>query len=376
MLFYHAAVFLYALGLCGTALVNFLCFRRPRPMIGSVDTLPRVSVLVPARNEEDGLEACLLSLLALEYPALEIVVLDDRSTDRTGAIIRDMARQDARLCAMTGTPLPEGWCGKPWACWQMAQQAMGDYLLLTDADCRFVPDAVLQALGAAQDARADVVSLVPRLDAQGFWERLVIPLQYFIIYAFLPTPLVRKTPFPSLAAANGAFLFLKRETYFALDGHRAVRGELAEDVAFVRHVKRQGRTLWYGDGARTYSVRMYDGLPAIWQGFSRSLFAAFGGNVYLLSVVVLAIVCAFVLPPFWAVGGLLTKAVWWPLPLATYVALALVRLGLTVRYRRDNFWYAPAQPAGVGDGVRDSGAVGAAIRYAARHRMEGPRVRT
>lgn len=343
---YQAIVALLALGLMGTALVNFVWFRKPRALVatGGDGALPLISILVPARDEEANIEACVRSLLGSNYPHFEVLVLDDHSSDDTYAILCRLRDQDHRLRVLVGSELPGGWCGKPHACWQLAQAARGEYLLLTDADCEFSPDALLLALGALAESKADVVSLVPDLRGEGFWERLIIPLQYFIIFAFLPTPLIRGSRHPWFAAANGAFLFLSRETYFALDGHRAVRGQIAEDVKFAQHVKRQGKTLWYGDGSRTYSVRMYHGLSEIWAGFSKNLFAAFGNNLPLLLGVVAQIVCVFVLPPFFAAWGWAHGRFWAWLPFGAYAGLALVRLGLTGRFERDSAAYAWLNP--------------------------------
>lgn len=337
-LLYHLAVAGFAAMLVGTAIVNAFAFRKPRAIIatGGDDALPLVSVLIPARDEQENIEACVRSLLALNYPNFEVIVLDDGSTDDTYAILRRLRDQDPRLRVLVGAELPEGWYGKPHACWQMANAAKGEFLLLTDADCVFAPDAILLALGAMQRSRADVVSLVPDLLAEGFWERLLIPVQYFIIFAFLPTPLIRATSHPWFAAANGAFLFLRRDTYFALDGHRAVRQSLAEDVKFAQHVKRSGRTLWYGDGTRVYAVRMYHGLAEIWAGFTKNLFAAFSGNAPLLCFTLLVLLNVFVLPPFFALWGFWHARAWFGLPLATYLSLAAVRLGLTARFKRDS----------------------------------------
>ncbi len=346
MFLYQAAVALLALGLTGTALLNFWCFRKPRalfPKDGDAD-LPLISILVPARDEEANIEACVRSLLALNYPRFEVLVLDDHSSDDTYAILCRLRDQDFRLRVLIGASLPDGWYGKPFACWQMAQAAKGEYLLLTDADCVFAPDALLLALGARREHRADVVSLVPDLRCEGFWERLLIPLQYFVIFAFLPAFLIRKTTHPWIAAANGAFLFLTRDIYFAVDGHRAVRNQLAEDVKFAQHVKRQGKLLWYGDGSRTYSVRMYHGLPELWAGFSKNLFPAFSKNLPLLLGVIFLLLNVFVLPPLWIIWGWAAHAAWVWLPLATYLAMAGVRLGLTARFRRDAPEYALLNP--------------------------------
>ena len=343
---YQAAVALAALGLMGTALLNFWFFRKPRAFATAANQpdLPRISVLVPARDEAENIEACVRSLLALNYPNFEVIVLDDHSSDDTYTILCRLRDQDYRLRVLIGADLPPDWYGKPFACWQLANAASGGLLLMTDADCVFAPDALLLALGARQEHNADVVSLVPDLRCEGFWEKLLIPIQYFVIFAFLPTPLIRATPFPWFAAANGAFLFLSRETYFAVDGHRAVRQQMAEDVKFAQHIKRSGKSLWYGDGSRTYFVRMYEGFDALWAGFSKNLFPAFSHNLLLLTWIVFLLVNLFVLPPFFALWGAAIGAAWVGLPLATYLGLAAVRFGLTLRFGRDTGGYALLNP--------------------------------
>jgi chlorobactene glucosyltransferase len=343
---YQAAVAVMALGLMGTAGLNFCFFRKPRAFVAKTggQELPLISVLVPARDEEANIEACVRSLLAQNYPNFEVVVLDDHSSDDTYPILCRLRDQDHRLRVLIGAELPPDWYGKPFACWQLANAAQGEFLLMTDADCVFAPDTLLLAMGARQEQNADVVSLVPDLGGEGFWERLLIPVQYFVIFAFLPTPLIRTTPYPWFAAANGAFLFLSRETYFEVDGHRAVRQQLAEDVKFAQHVKRQGKSLWYGDGSRTYFVRMYDGLDALWAGFAKNLFAAFSGNLALMLSVIFVLLNLLVLPPLWAIWGWMSHAAWTPLPLGAYLGLAAVRLGLTARFRRDSAGYALLNP--------------------------------
>ena len=311
---------------------------------GGDGALPLISILVPARDEESNIEACVRSLLRLNYPNFEVIALDDHSSDETYRILRRLRDEDHRLRVLVGAELPDGWYGKPFACWQMAQAARGEFLLLTDADCHFAPDALLMALGALGAHQADVVSLVPDLECAGFWERLLIPIQYFIIFAFLPTPLIRGTRHPWFAAANGAFLFLRRETYFEVDGHRAVREQLAEDVKFAQHVKRVGKSLWYGDGSRVYAVRMYHGLGEIWGGFSKNLFHAFSKNLPLMVGVLAYIVCVLILPPFFAAWGLAWGRNWTGAALVSSLVPILIRLGLTARFGRDSPGYAFLNP--------------------------------
>ncbi len=343
---YHAAVALFVVLLLGNALLNALFFRKPRAFIatGGDDALPLVSILVPARNEERNILACVESLLALNYPRFEVLVLDDRSTDDTYPILCRLRDRDPRLRVLVGSELPPGWYGKPNACWQLAQAARGEYLLLTDADCEFAPDTLLLALGGITANRADVISLSPDLLCGSFWERMVIPLQYFIIFAFLPSLMIRRSKHHWFAAAHGAFFFLRRETYFDLDGHRAVRQELAEDIKFAQHVKKAGRTLWYGDGSRTYSVRMYHGLAELWAGFSKNAFPAFDRNLPLFVSVLIMVALVFVLPPLFALWGWLHGRPWAWLPALTYLALAALRLCLSLRFRRDGLLEALLHP--------------------------------
>ncbi|MEO7720161.1 MAG: glycosyltransferase [Capsulimonas sp.] len=344
---YHSAVLFATLAMTGTAALNFLFFRKPRALVGVADSdLPMISVLVPARNEEATIEACVQSLLAMNYPNFEVIVLDDRSQDDTYDILCRLRDRDHRLRVLVGAEMPEGWYGKPHACWQLANASRGEYLLMTDADCTFTPDALLLALGAQREYKADVVSMCPDLKCEGFWEQMIIPLQYFIIFAFLPGPLIRLTPFPWFAAANGAFLFLSRETYFDVDGHRAVRRQLAEDIKFSQHVKRCGKTLWYGDGSRTYAVRMYHGLAEVWAGFSKNIFPAFSRDLPLLSVVLVFLFCTLVLPAPLAIWSWARHRPWENLALAAYLLTVAVRFGLSLRFPGAPAWAAPLLPLG------------------------------
>jgi hypothetical protein len=221
-------------------------------------------------------------------------------------------------------------------------------LLLTDADCTFYPGALASAIRHRERVRADCLSLIPYLECRTFWEHVVVPLQYFLVFATLPVRSVYASRNPAFAAANGAFLLLPRETYAALGGHEPVKGEMAEDIKFAQHVKRSGRKLVYGDGSRVYAVRMYDGLRAIWDGFSKNLFPAMGKSLPVLIVWSLFLGLTQVLP-FGFVGvalgtGNRSPAGFW-FPVAHVgVALAL-RIALSVRFRQA-VWAAATHPLG------------------------------
>jgi len=337
---YHALVASAAALMLLNALINFAVFRKPRALVSTGnDALPMVSVLVPARNEEDNIEACVESILKLNYPNFEVLVLDDGSEDSTYSRLCRLRDRDYRLRVLVGSELPPGWCGKPHACWQLAQAAKGDYLLMTDADCILTPDAILMALGGIAEHKADAISLYPDVVCQSFWERLILPTMAYIVFAFLPVPLVRGSRHHWFAPCNGAFIFMPRSTYFEIDGHRAVREQVAEDIKFAQNLKRRGKALWYGDGSAVYSVRMYHNLAEIVSGFSKNLFAAFDRKIWLILPILACLTIVFVLPPVWAAVGYAIDARWAWLPMITYTAMAVIRFGLSARFGNDGIGY-------------------------------------
>lgn len=330
-------------------------FERPRDTAGNGDAaadtapLPSLSVLIPARNEEAVIGACLQSLLAQDYAAdLQILVLDDRSTDETARVVQEISARDSRVTLLSGGNLWEGWKGKPNALRQLAAQATGEMLLLTDADCVFYPHALQSVVLHRVHVRADCLSLIPFLESRTFWEHVIVPLQYFVVFVTLPVRQIWASPNPAFAAANGAFLLLPRQTYAELNGHEPVKGEMAEDIKFAQHVKRRGLRLVYGDGSRIYRVRMYDGFRSIWDGFSKNLFPAMNKSLPILTTWTLFLFVTQVAPFAFVCAALLTgdrtlAAFWLPL---LHVACALaIRAALTVRFQQA-WWAVLLHPVG------------------------------
>lgn len=319
------------------ALTDWFVFQRPSPLTSS-EPLPSLSILIPARNEENNIGPCLDSLLAQQYPGpLEVLVLDDRSEDDTARVISERADADSRVRLLRGGELLPGWKGKPNALRQLATAATGEMLLLTDADCIFYDGALEAAVRHRERVGADVLSLIPYLSCRSFWEHVIIPLQYFVVFVMLPIRKVYASKNPAFAAANGAFLLLPSEIYAALGGHEPVKEEMAEDIKFAQHVKRSGKRLVYGDGSRVYEVRMYDTLRGIWDGFSKNLFPAMGKRLPVLIVWSLFLLTTQVLPFVFLSIALATGdrswALFW-LPLFhTGIAFGL-RVALSVRFRQ------------------------------------------
>ncbi|MBC8140583.1 MAG: glycosyltransferase [Armatimonadetes bacterium] len=348
LLAYQIFVSVFAFYSLVNAATDWFAFRRPVAVAGG-ERLPSVSVLIPARNEEPVIAACVASLQAQDYPGtLEIIVLDDRSDDDTGLIVAALAATDSRVRLLSGGELLPGWKGKPNALRQMAAAATGDILLLTDADCVFYPGAVAGAAALRETMNADVLSLMPHLSCGSFWEHVIVPLQYVLVFATLPIRNVWASKNPAFAAANGAFILVSAKTYSDLGGHEPVKAEMAEDIRFAQHTKRQGRKLVYADGSTTYSVRMYHGLRETWDGFSKNVFSAMGNSVAVVAVwsgfLLLTQVFPFAfLAAALASGDRSTAGFWLPL---CHVAIAIgIRAALTYRFRQA-WWAVLTHPVG------------------------------
>ncbi len=247
---------------CVHAAVNARLLRSP-----GARGCARVSVLIPARDEAHSIAGCLRSLDGRDVA--EVIVLDDESSDGTGEIARAAG---ARV--LTGTSPPHGWLGKPWACAQLAAaaDAHSDVLVFLDADVRLEPDAIALAVGLLGDL--DLVSPHPRQVAVTVPERLVQPLLQWSILTFLPVRLAERSHRPSLAAANGQFLVVRRAAYERAGGH--VPGAVLDDLALLRALKRAGGRGAVVDGSGLASCRMYSGWAQLRDGYAKSLWSAFG----------------------------------------------------------------------------------------------------
>ena len=203
---------------------------------------PLVSIIVPARDEAHVIGACVTTLLATEYPAREVIVVDDQSGDGTGDIARVLAEHsDGALRVIAGQPLPHGWLGKSWACWQGFKEAHGDLLLFTDADTRHDASVLVRAVNAMQHENADIVTLVPRYQAVSFWGVAVLPQLWL-------GSMLRRRGLQLLGrgplSANGQFLLIRRDAYERTRGHEGVRRVIVEDAAMAERVAASGgRTL-------------------------------------------------------------------------------------------------------------------------------------
>ncbi|KQS64830.1 glycosyltransferase family 2 protein [Modestobacter sp. Leaf380] len=256
-------------------------------------TTRRVRVVLPVRDEEAEVEGCLGGLAAQRGVArMEVVVVDDGSTDRTAQLV---AAHPVEL--RTATPPPVGWLGKPNACAQGAAGSDADVLVFLDADVRLEPHAVAAAVAVLDAQGLDLVSPWPRQRAETAAERLVQPLQQWLWATTLPLRLAERAGRPSMAAANGQFLVVRREAYERAGGHGAVRAEVLEDIGLLRAVKRAGGRGVVVDGSMLATTRMYDGWPALAAGYEKSLWSALGGSSLGSLAAGAALTAVWVLPP-------------------------------------------------------------------------------
>ena len=263
----------------------------------------RVSVLVPARDEAARIGTCLASLLdQVSVPDLEILVLDDGSRDGTADAARAAAGGDPRVRVLTGEPLPAGWLGKPHACDQLGRAATGGVLVFVDADVVLAPHALAATVHLLRGSGLDVASPYPRQLAETWSERLVQPLLQWSWLTLLPLRLAEASPRPSLTAGNGQLLAIDALTYRRLGGHRAVRGEVLDDIALVRAVKAAGGRGGVVDGTWLATCRMYEDWPSLREGYTKSAWAATGSPLAAAGVLTVLGVL-YVVPPLAALRG-------------------------------------------------------------------------
>ena len=242
----------------------------PAPLEPAAGPRPRVSVVIAARNEEDELPGTLDSLLAQDYPGLEIVVVEDSSTDGTRAVID---ARGPRVRRVDPPPLPEGWVGKNWACWNGANATTGEWILFLDADVRTHPAAVRTTVEWARRENADLATIAPRVEMRGFWERVVLPFYIQIVLTYFRAPHVNRDR-SKAAMANGQYWLTPRTTYFELGGHAAIRGVVLEDVAIARRFRAAGRRLRIAWAPELAVTRMYRDRKELFEGLLKNVHGA------------------------------------------------------------------------------------------------------
>jgi glycosyltransferase involved in cell wall biosynthesis len=284
----------------------------------------QVSIIVPARNEEENLKSCLDSLIGQSGVSFEVIVVDDHSTDRT----REIAEAYEGVRVIDAGPLPPGWTGKNNAVTTGAQAAQGDWLLFTDADTVHLPGSLARAINEAEENQADLLSYSPEQIAITFWEMAVLPVVFAELAREYPPKKVSDPNSPA-AAANGQYLLIRREAYESIGGHAAVATSILEDVALARAAKAAGKRIRFRYAADAVRTRMYRNFRQLREGWTKNLALLFPSPGRLATTTLLI----WILP--WVIVALRLSRVhttlWWNL------AFVGSFLPLAFRINRANF---------------------------------------
>ncbi len=304
-----------------------------------------VSILIPARDEEANIAACLDAALMQTSRVREILVYDDHSRDETARVVAGYERRDARVRLIQPSALPDGWCGKNFACERMAAEARSEWLLFLDADARLIGnDAASRIASEAERREATLLSCWPALEMRGFWEGALMPMLNFIVFTLFPAPLSFVRVDASLGLAHGSCLLVRRDAYQRTGGHALVRGEIFEDTLLARAWRERGEKSLCVDGQQVVRVRMYGSFGEIWQGFRKNFFPAFRQETSFWAFVALhffVLLLPFALAPF--ALAISTRAVW-PL-IAAALCTMLARLILALRFKHP-LWSVALHPLG------------------------------
>lgn len=319
MIWLAAIIFSFLILRLGVAVSNLLA--RQWLKKGTPGHPARVSVLIPARNEEKNIENLLRGLLQQDWPLHEILIYDDLSEDNTPHIVGRMAAQEPLIRYLKGNPLPRGWLGKNHACHQLAAHATGQYLLFLDADVVPKPGLVSSALGYMQRYHLHLLSLFPSQIMNSAGEKVSIPLMNWVLLSLLPLALTRRSGHPAFAAANGQFMMFEAAAYHQHQFHEQVRHHQVEDIRIARMMKRNKLRIQTLLGGRLIYCRMYDGFRTSVDGFSKNVLEFFGGSLWAGPL--FAIITTLGIIPVWLATGLQG--------LLVYLAMTLtIRLVVTI----------------------------------------------
>jgi len=259
-------------------------------------TGPLVSVLIPARNEENNITRCVESLLNQTYQNYEILIIDDNSTDRTGELLQELASENKRVRVFKGAPLKEGWFGKPFALQQLSKFAAGDILLFTDADTVHKDTSVSWAVTNMEHSKADFISGFVGQQLLSVGEITTVPIMFFLTGFVIPMFLNKYIKLGAFSAAIGQYIVIRKHVFNEIGGYEAIRKKTTEDVYLSRYVKDRGYSTEFLDISREVSCRMYKGYVAGIQGIGKNIFDFMGKRSFLLILVALAILLFFIAP--------------------------------------------------------------------------------
>jgi chlorobactene glucosyltransferase len=317
---------------------QMLLVKRPAGKLPAI--IPRISVLIPAKDEGERMRDCLLSALSQDYPDFEVIAINDRSTDNTGAVMDEIAASNPKLKVVhiRDGELPEGWTGKCNALHRAYKNATGHWLLFMDSDVVIAPDALSVTAARAAWRNYDLLSLLPKLESHTFWEAALVPLGAGGVTMMYAVSLTNKDYLKNSAFANGQFLFIKRDAYEAMGGHESVRDKFTEDLEIARALKREGKKVRISWGTEIAAVRMYSSLQSIIRGWSRSYYAGSLGRPWrILLGILFVLICCYggYVALAWGIYRALKPSAsvpWWGWLSAAFAQLLLMHLLIGTLY--------------------------------------------
>lgn len=296
--------------------IFYLKYQSKRP---SVKKGPKISVMVPARNEEENIRACLEYLLDQDYENYEILVMNDNSTDRTGEILDEMAREYPRLKIYNGAPLKKGWFGKPYALQQLSRYAGGEYFLFSDADTIHSRTSLSFCMTNALYHKADLVSAYPRELIGTLGEVMNVSAMYIMTTIIMPLPAIDYIKWKQASFCLGQYFFVKADVFNNIDGFEDVKHEITEDVAFGKAVKVRGYKTKFLDAQPHVACQMYKSFSESFKGIGKNVYNAVGRNVFLLMGIIFLVLVFIDYPVLRLVYGIIRGDVPWSISLSVFL---------------------------------------------------------
>jgi chlorobactene glucosyltransferase len=253
-----------------------------------------VSVLIPARNEEKNIVKCIEGVLSQDYKNKEIIILDDNSNDKTYTLASSFVKENVKL--LKGTELPSGWLGKNWACHQLSEVSIGEYLFFLDADVELQPEVISSAVYELEKSNISLLSIFPTQIIKTFGEHLIVPLMNWLLLTFLPLKFVYSSSSKSFIAANGQFMLWKKDDYNRLGGHNKVKDKVVEDMELARLAKLNQLKVKTMLGGELVLCRMYNSLSESYNGFQKNFYAGFSINPILFLIIISFLLIVFLSP--------------------------------------------------------------------------------
>jgi len=276
------------------SILNLFSFQKPKPL--SPKNKSKVSVLIPCRNEENNIVECVESLLIQDYQNLEILLIDDNSTDNTWAQIKNLSEKYPHVSAYKGRPLPNNWTGKNWACHQLSQKAKGEYFLFIDADTKQAKYSISSALKHVEDKNLEFITLVPKRNIFNFTDYLIWIMVSWFIFSWIPFYIAKKLPFSIFAAGFGQFLFFNKEAYLKIGGHKKISNLVLDDFELARSIKSSGFNSDILDGTHLIETKGYTSSIEAVDGHAKAIFATFRYNILLFAFAFFGLILLFYVP--------------------------------------------------------------------------------